>query len=145
MSGVIPPDEAHDPGAGVPLYPNEGLGFPNVIEAEAEEIDKQERLCETIRQSIAMADGLLGMAGSAHYQQFVQAVRDVQTSRMQELLTASTDREANVLSGRCLQLGDILTMVTKTQNNRAALAVALEQAEDRLDQLINPQKRTFLS
>lgn len=119
--------------------------FASVIDTETAEIAQQERKCNTIRLAITMADGLLGMAGSAHYQQYVAALADLQRSRTNELLTATNDREANVLAGRCLELRDILTMVTKTQNTRASLAVALEQAEDRLDQLINPEKRTFLS
>ncbi len=119
--------------------------FPNVIDAERDQIERLDQHYRLLRQALAMADGLLGMSRTEHYKQFLAAVQDIQKVRLAQLLVAKTDREAAVLSGRCQELETIMTMMTQTENNRARLAAELRRAEDRLHALQHPEDKEFLT
>jgi hypothetical protein len=118
--------------------------FANILERDQKRI---ERLRIEIREhkiAIGMADGLIGMQQSQSYKQFVAAVDDNLRGYTQKLLLATGDREAAVLSGRCLGLQDVLQITLNAVPTRARLAAKLAALEDEMQQLQNPQPQPFL-
>lgn len=119
--------------------------FPNIFEAEKVAVAAAEARRDTLKNAIAMADGLLGMAATQHYKQFLAALEDILRARTLEAVSAKTDREAAVASGRALELREVLLMATQTENRRTRLVALLEQEEDRLQKLTHPETAEFLS
>jgi len=77
-----------------------------------------------------MAEGVLQMATSVGFKQFVQALHDMRQTRMRELFSARNDREANILTGRVLEIEAVINVVDRTNSTRESLARELVGAED---------------
>lgn len=115
--------------------PPELTAFRDVREQEKEVIESCDRRIATLKAAIEMADGVLQMASSVGFKQFVQALGDMRQSRMRELFAAKTDREANILTGRVQEIEAVINVVGRTNSTRQSLAEALAGAEDAKHQI----------
>lgn len=118
--------------------------FADVRVTEEARKQKERDLIAKGRLALSMANGLLGLLQSPHGKDFVAALEDLRRYQNALLLASKTDREAAVLIGRNLQLGDVLALVTNTQKSCESLANGIKQAEDRLRKLENPSSQEFL-
>jgi soluble lytic murein transglycosylase-like protein len=115
--------------------PPDDIAFRDVRKDEIEQLEAADKRIATLQAAITMADGVLQMASGAGFQLFVQALRDMRQSRMKELFGAKNDREANILTGRCLELEAVINVVDRTKSTRQTLAEALAGAQDARKQL----------
>ena len=125
--------------------PPQGM-FPNVLQAEHEELQRWEEKAALHRRAIALADSMIAMSGTEGYKAFVSALQDIKGANYAKLTSqvTKTDREASLLIGACRAIDDILVLMTSTQNNRARLAATLQATEDHIDKLRNPTKQEFM-
>lgn len=110
--------------------PQGEAAFRDVREEEREVLEAADRRIATLKTAIAMAEGVLQMATSVGFKQFVQALHDMRQTRMRELFSARNDREANILTGRVLEIEAVINVVDRTNSTRESLARELVGAED---------------
>lgn len=110
--------------------PQGDTAFPDVREVEREVLEAADRRIATLKAAIEMADGVLQAAGSPGFKMIVQALYDMRTTRMKELFSAKNDREANILTGRVLEIEAVINVVDRTASRRESLARELQGAED---------------
>lgn len=104
--------------------------FQDVREGEREALASIAKEIKGYETAIAMADGLLGMAQTGGYKQFMDALRDMKKHRVAQLLAARTDRDSALFTGRCQELDSVISLVGNTAANKEGLAKALKQAQD---------------
>lgn len=110
--------------------PSEDPAFPDVRETERQVLEAADRRIATLKAAIAMTDGVLQMAGSAGFKLFSQALHDMRDTRMKELFSARNDRDANILTGRVLEIEAVINVVDRHVSTRETLARELQGAED---------------
>jgi hypothetical protein len=110
--------------------PPEATAFRDVREEEQEILRNADRRIATLKAALSMADGVLQMASSVGFKQFVQALHDMRQTRMRELFSARNDRDANIFTGRVLEIEAVINVVDRTSSTRESLARELAGAED---------------
>jgi hypothetical protein len=110
--------------------PPEETSFRDVRDEEKEVLEAADRRIATLKLAMSMADGVLQMSGSVGFKQFVQALHDMRQTRMRELFGAKNDRDANIFTGRVLELEAVINVVDRTNSTRQSLARELQGAED---------------
>lgn len=134
MSVDVPPDMSSD------VPPDElwrQSPWPNVIEEENKEEQAKLKKEATLLIAIRMADGIINLQNHTAYRHFVEALEDMKKFRTVELLSARSDRQAAIETGRCLEIQGILGLVENTKKNREALANSLALVQDELTAIRN--------
>lgn len=104
--------------------------FQDVREVERLARQQHESKVKNLKDAMRLGDAIVQLEHNSTFQQFQRILGDMLEHRTKELLLATNEVEVFKLQGRCLELREILALVSDARNNLMALANLLEQEED---------------
>ncbi len=104
--------------------------FFNQKEQERKIIARIDTEATNLQSAITLAERLVVLKASPGWKPFVQAIEDMRAYRRQELeFSTGSDSELRILQGRCKELGAILSLMNRTDQNKEVLASRLLHLE----------------